>query len=284
MSGLLVGLGALFQATSRALDKFVLSSERVEPRVYLGVSFIFIFFIDLVLFFGTGAALSETIFQGKFLALMGASVILGIIVNAVYYSGLAVQKLTEVEPITLFGNATAVLIAGFLIHGEHDLPSLLLTLLAISAVIWAHLERRHLVFDRYMWCLFLWSLVGAPLSVAVNRELLRAYSPIALEAVRTALMMPFFLFIMRKNELHAHLVKRSWAVLFLLNLLSAVAFVLLNFGYQTMGIIETTLLWMLTPLFVYVFATVFLGEKLRAKNAAAFSVVILSIVALQIFS
>jgi drug/metabolite transporter (DMT)-like permease len=49
------------------------------------------------------------------------------------------------------------------------------------------------------------------------------------------------------------------------------------YGYMKIGIISTTLVFMLSPVFIYVFAKIFLIEKISKRNIIA-SIIILACV------
>jgi drug/metabolite transporter (DMT)-like permease len=54
--------------------------------------------------------------------------------------------------------------------------------------------------------------------------------------------------------------------------------VIIYYGYLNIGVIFTTLLIMLGPIFIYIFAKIFLKEKLNWRNVVAGIVIAASVV------
>jgi len=54
--------------------------------------------------------------------------------------------------------------------------------------------------------------------------------------------------------------------------------IILYYGYNSLGIIFTTILFILTPVFTYIFAAIFLKEKITIKQIIATAVIIACVV------
>ena len=68
----------------------------------------------------------------------------------------------------------------------------------------------------------------------------------------------------------------KWEI-FIIGILWVVFRVIVYYGYLILGVVFTTLLIMLGPVFVYLFARIFLKEKLEIRNIVA-SVIIIACV------
>ena len=148
-------------------------------------------------------------------------------------------------------------------------------LVASVAVVWSHWERYHIKIARDTLPYICWSLVIAPVSAAISKELLTVWNPIALEMVRTGALAAMFLFIFRDaiTKIPVHALR----LLIVTNMFTTVAWVLFYFSYQRLGIVHTLLLFSLQPFLVYMSSIFILKERPSWKRTVGFAVVLVSI-------
>lgn len=268
-------VAAVLQAVSFTLDKAVLSLKRINFRTYTGVSFPLSFLVNLVLFFIFRPSFPADWFSGYYGWLLLGAIAIGFIMNILFYRALDHDKLGEIETLSLLNMIPVIVVSGIVFSDERNFAILLPALVASVAVVWSHWERHHIKIARDTLPYVCWSLVIAPLSAVISKELLIIWNPIALEMVRTGALAALFLFIFRDaiTKVPAHALR----LLIVTNAFTTVAWVLFYLGYQQLGIVRTLLLFSLQPFLVYMFSIFILKERPSWKRTAGFIIVLVSI-------
>ena len=273
-------ISAILQASSITIDKVVLSMKNLGYRTYMGISFPLIFIITLIIFLIFKPELSLGLLKGKYLFLILASVILGIITNIIFYKALKSERLNEIETIALLSNIPVILFAAIFFTNERNYMIVFLALLCSSAVIWSHWQRHHFQLAKKTVPLLIWTLVVSPIGAIISKNLLAVWNPISLELVRSGILAiiigPLYLKYSRGTS-----AKAFWLLL-LTNIFTAIAWILYYFSYQISGIIYTVLLFSLQPLLVYFASIFFLKEAFHWKKFAAFIIILASIIVAQL--
>lgn len=273
-------IAAVLQASSVTLDKVILLKKRIDYRIYTGVSFPLLFVITLVIFLVVRPPLSRELLRGDLFFLLLASVTLSTITNLIVYRALKHDRLVEIEAIGLLQALPVILFSSIIFADERRYAVIIPAVIASLAIVWSHWERHHFQIQRDTYPVLIWLLVAAPIGAAISKELLRVWNPIALELVRSFLIAIFLhKFIARGFRT---MTPSLFGLFVLTNLLSSVAWILVFYGYQRLGIIYTVLLFSLQPMLVYLTSLFFLKERFQWKKSIAFGVVLLSIIAAQV--
>jgi drug/metabolite transporter (DMT)-like permease len=78
--------------------------------------------------------------------------------------------------------------------------------------------------------------------------------------------------------------KESYAMIMVSSILGVIQMVLKFYGFQSLGVVETTMVLLLGPIFVYAFSYFFFGEKkLFLKDALAAGVIVSCIIYVNFF-
>ena len=273
---------AVLQAISFTLDKVVLSVKRVGFRTYTGASFPLSFAVNMVLFFIFRPLFPADWFSGYYGLLLLGGIGIGFLTNILFYRALDHDKLGEIETLSLLNTIPVIIVSGILFADERNFAVLIPALVASVAVVWSHWERHHIKIARDTLPYICWSLVIAPVSAAISKELLTVWNPIALEMVRTGALAALFLFIFRDaiTKIPAHALR----LLIVTNVFTTVAWVLFYFGYQQLGIVHTLLLFSLQPFLVYMSSIFILKEHPSWKRMVGFAVVLISIGVAELLS
>jgi drug/metabolite transporter (DMT)-like permease len=148
-------------------------------------------------------------------------------------------------------------------------------LVASLALVLAHVRKDHFVFDKYS-VAALFSSLFFGFEFVVSRPLLEFYSPFTFYFVRSLVIFligwTFFhpKFVPLKNE-------TKW--LFLIAGAGAVVYrVILYYGYLTLGVIYTTTVFIMAPVLVYIFAAMFLKEKITKRQIVSSLVIVACVV------
>jgi drug/metabolite transporter (DMT)-like permease len=276
---------SVLQAASFTLDKVVLSFKKITYKTYIGVSFPLMFLITLVIFFIFKPPLSWSLITGDYIYLyLIALVFFAIITNILFYKALDQDKLGEMEIISLLGNIPLIIVTGILFTDERNWIVIFLAVAASSSVIWAHWKGHHLQIIKNTKIFLVWTLASFPIRGALSKALLApgALHPITLELLSSGalalILAPFFYKSAKRVSL------KPFLLFVVLNILTVVAWILYFFGYQTLGVVQTVLIFSLQPLIVYFASILVLKEKLEWKKFVSFVIILIAIGLSQVFA
>ena len=282
MNFLLPVLAAILQASSRTLDKIVLSFRNVGYKTYIGVSFPMIFAITLIIFAIVRPPITVDLFQGHLLFLLILSIGLILLTNILFYRALDHDELGEMETLGLFRGLSIVLFASFIFTDERNPYILIPAVIAGTAVLWSHWEHHKFHLAKNTKWFVIESIFAAPISAATAKILLTAWNPIALEFVRAGtlaiLFSPYFF------RTSGKLSSKTLYTFIAINVLTTFGWIFFFFSFQSSGIVYTLLIFSIRPLLVYMASLIFLKEKFHPKKAIAFAIVLVCIIGAQILT
>lgn len=273
-------LAAILQATSYTLDKVILSLRSISYKTYTAISFPMLFAVDCIIWLIYRPPISWSLFGGTAgLALAGTVAMLAI-TNILYYRALDHDHVSEINVLSLTSAIPVIIVNALIFPDERRLAIVIPALIATGAVIWSHWERGEFRFARHTPLFLGWLWFSAPLNAAAAKIILYTWNPIVLELVRDGaialILFPLFRSSIKRFPM------RGWLLFIATNIASSSAWILYFFGYQTLGIVYTGLLFALQPLLVYFSGVLLLKEPFAPKKFAAFLVVLASIGAAQI--
>jgi len=274
-------LSALLQASSSTIDKVILRTRRVTFQMYAGASFPLIFLVTLILFLIFRPPFSFTLFTGATGLLFAITVFITIGNNLIFYRALKTDALGEMQMLNLVHTIPVIVLTSLFFADERNGYIIAFALIATILIIWSHWEHHHFKIAKKSLLFLLWSVTFAPLMAPIAKMLLFSWHPISLELARTGvvalLLWPLFVEQVKKTS------PKTFTLLVTTNTLSALAWILLYFSYQYFGVVYSTLLFLLHPLFVYFASLAFLKEKFHWKKLTAFIIILCSIAAAQFF-
>jgi drug/metabolite transporter (DMT)-like permease len=276
--------GALLEALCMTIEKKVLRKHKMDYRNYSVYGFLamVLVMIPFIFFFwrvDIGALKLTSILI--FLSVIGISVL----ANIFGLYSLKREKVTEIEPIRLMQPLFTILLAFifsffFTIYaGERNPLVLLLALIASVALVLSHVEKHHLKLNKYLIAAIASSFFFS-LELVISRSILDFYSPLSFYFFRC-----LFIFIVCWIIFHPSIktIKNKTRLLIFLGAISAVIYrVIVYYGFLTLGIVFTTILFIVAPIFVYIFAKIFLKEKIKLRQIIA-SIIIIACVIASIF-
>jgi len=261
-------------AYSWIYDKMILSRERVGYKAFLVVVFFFVFVFAIVLFpifgwinFGELTSYHYWLF--------GGAVAIAVLYNYLLQKSIQQQALCEIEIFLWLNPLLTIFIASLLLPGEQNSNIVYASIIAGFAIFFAHIEKRHLKFSSYSLFMFL-AVILMSLEVVVFRLLLEVVSPIVLYALRTGSIFLIYLFIfgIPKKGLPSKKTKEL--------AIMAGMWVFFNFfmftGYKNLGIILTTLIFMMSLSITAIFGYIFLNERLKKRQILATIVIVIAII------
>ena len=271
-------LGSLALASGTILQRIILKKKNVGYKRYLTLEFSAIVLIMLLFVWFFWKTESQA-FELKNIIIFILVVIFSTIANLFAFYSLKGEKINRLQPARILEPLFVVLFAiffSFFVEGlyERNLRIIIPAIIATIALIFSHVEKSHLKFNKYFIAAILGSLFFA-LELVTSRLILHFYSPVTFYFLRSSaiFLLGFFMFKPNINNL-----KNQTKIQILIVGAIWVAFrIIIYYGYLNLGIIFTTLMLMLGPILIYVFAKIFLKEKLTLKNILS-SIVILACV------
>jgi len=267
-------LGGIVLAGGTTFQKRILN-KKADPKLYQVLEFlaIIIVIIPLLFFFWK---LEPGAWELKNILIFSAIVIISVIANLFGFASIKGEKVNNLEPARIMNPLFIVLLAilfSFLNPAlyERDFSVIIPALIAGIALIVSHLKKYHLKFNKY----FRFAIYAAFLSASemvISMLILDYYSPISFYFLRCAAIF-IISYIIFRPKMKGLTTKVELQVLGIATLWVTYR-VLIYYGFIYLGVMFTTLLSMLGPLFVYAFARIFLKEKIGWKNVAASGVIL----------
>ncbi len=272
---LILILGALAFSSSTLLEKIVLKNKNMKITSYFVGVFLSTIIIMLPLLFFFGGVEPEA-FSIKNLIILFFIIIFSIVANLFYFYAIKWEKITAIEPVLILEPLFIVLLAFIFFKSERNYFILIPSLIATLTLVFSHLKKHHLQFNKFLVAGIFSSLFFA-IELLISNLILDYYSPLSLYFVRGFFVFIFSALIFRPN-LSKELNKKERLLIFLTGGFWVIYRVVIYFGYAHWGIIFTTLILMLTPIFVYVFAFLFLKEKLTKRNVVAMIIILICVI------
>jgi len=272
-------LGALSAAGATILEKIALKVNKINIKLFLTSTFlasVLIMFPLIWFFWRVDAPAFKLI---NLLIFLGV-IILSIAANLFAFYSLKWEKIGNLEPARVLEPLFTILLAiifSFFFEGiyERNTNIIIPALIASAALIFSHVEKHHLKFNKY----FLAAIIGSTLfalELVVSRLILDFYSPISFYFLR-CLCVAIFGIILFKPKFKKIEGNHRWQILIIGGLWVGFR-VLVYYGYLKIGVIFTTLMVLLAPIFIYIFAYIFLKEKISWRNIIASIIIAGSVV------
>ncbi len=272
-------LGALALASGTILQKLVLKRKRIDIKFYQTMEFfsIVLVMLPLMYFFWQ---IDLQAFQIKNIFIFALVIIFSILANLFTYYSMKWEKVSNIEPAKILEPLFVIILAiffSYLVDGnlfDRKLSVIIPAFVAGLALIASHVEKHHLVFNKYFIAAILGSFFFA-LELVISRLILDYYSPMTFYFLRGLSIFTLSLIIFRPKFRKLQ-TKVKFQIL-AIGILWVLYRVIVYYGYINLGVIFTTLVIMLAPVFIYLFAYIFLKEKLKPKNIIAAIVILASV-------
>ena len=270
--------GALALAGGTILEKIVLRKRKLDIKLYQVLSFsaIVLIIIPFIYFFwkvDAGALKLENII------ILAVVILFSILANLLTFYSMKWEKITNLEPAKILEPLFVILLAiifSFFVEGLYDrnIHIIIPALIAAFALIFSHIRKHHLEFSKYFVAAIFGSLFFA-LELVLSRLILDFYSPLAFYFIRCFFIALISLALFSPK--FGNLNKKLKGEIFVIGALWVIYRLVLYYGYLNYGVIFTTLMIMLGPVFTYIFAWRFLKEKPDWKNMLASILIIGSV-------
>lgn len=269
-------LGALALGSGTILQKIVLRKRKIGIKTYISAEFlaIVIAMLPFIYFFWK---LDSSALELKNIIIFFLIVFFSIIANLFNVFSMKWEKVSNLEPAKILEPLFVILLAVVFsfIFGEtlyeRNLNIIIPAIIAGLALVFSHIKKYHLDFNKYFIAQILASFFFA-LELVISRQILDYYSPISFYFLRcvSVLLISFIIFRPKFN----YLTKKVKLEILLLGIIWAIYRIVVYYGYMRLGVIFTTLIIMLGPIFIYIFAWKFLKEKINWRNIIAALVIV----------
>ena len=272
-------LGAFLDSILSVIDKKIIKS-RINFRNYIVYIFlsIVIFSLPLVFFFWS---VSPEALELKNLIIFMIIVIISIFANFFVFYSLTREDLSEIQPIRLTTPLFIILLSFIfsfffsVYENERNYSIIILSLIASISLIVAHTKRDHLYFNKYALSAVIGSFFVA-FELVLSKFLLNYYNPITLYFLRS-----LWILIITWAVFHRKLSSIKGKTKFLILLLGIMAVfmrVILYYGYQKLGIVFTTTIFVSSSIFIYIFAWIYLKEKVTLRQIISSIIILICVI------
>lgn len=284
-------IGAFLEGVGTVVEKKILMKRKLSPRTYNTFSFmaISLCLIPIILithyFFPAQFSLKINAEAFSFLNLLFLLlvVIFSIMANLFTFYAMKWEKMTEIEPMRLMQPLFTILLAFFLFAKERQTQTSIITLALIASLVlvFSHVRKSHFSFNKYAWSAIFGSFFFAS-ELVVSGIILKFYPPLIFYFLRCFGIFFFSLFIFKSNP--NKIKKSTWPMILFVSLIWIGYRLLLYLSYTSKGIITTTLLFILAPVFIYLFSWKYLKEQFKWRNVIASIIIVICVVLAMILN
>ncbi|MBI2631834.1 DMT family transporter [Candidatus Pacearchaeota archaeon] len=273
-------IGAFLEAAGMILEKKVLRNKRINYKNYTVYEFLAIVLVMIpILFFtwkiGSGA------FSTKNILIFSFVILVSVIANLLIFFSLKRENVTEFESVWVAQPLFTIILAFILFQSERKISLAIFAFVASIALLISHIEKHHLKFDKYIIAAILGSFLFSVELIASNL-ILKYYNPFTFYFIRSffIFLITFAMFRPSGNELKN---KSLLTTILIIGLIWALYRAIIYYGYQTLGVIFTTTIFILSPVLIFLFAIIFLKEKPTKKQVLSTLIITLCVIASLIF-
>ncbi len=268
-------LGALALGTGTILERFILKNKKIGVKLYQTISFFAITLATLPFLYFFWRLDLGAFALANILLFIGV-IICSVIANLFAFYSVKWEKVTNLEPARILEPLFVILLAiilSFFTEGlyERNLKIIIPAIIAAIALVFPHIKKHHLKINKYIIAAIFGSFFFAS-ELVLSRFILDFYSPITFYFLRCVSIF-FISFIIFHPSLKP-VDKKTCLMTFITGAIWIVYRVAVYFGYMKYGVIFTTLVIMMGPVFIYILANIFLKEKLNWKNIISSLIII----------
>ena len=267
-------IGSFLEAVGTIIDKHNLNKTKINFKNYIVYGFFasVLVMLPLLAFFWR---VDSGAFLPKNLIILGLVVFFAIIANLCINYSLKRENLTEMEPIRVMQPFFTILIAFIIFSEERNWLVILFGVIASIALVVAHVKKNHFVWNKYMVATLFGSFFFA-VEMAISKFIIPYYSPITFYFFRCFFVFAVCLILFRPNL--RELDKRTGGLILFSGLSWVLYRIILYMGYGSYGVILTTIIFILTPVLIMLYAVFLLKEKFSLKQAISAIVIIACVV------
>lgn len=255
-------------------DKIVLSRYRVPIMRFLPLQFIWLAAITAVFLNRWGKLNLDVVLEWRTLVLFAVMIVIAVIWNILYSQGIQKEDLHEFELIMLLSPLATIIFATIFLPSEREWGILIPGVIATATLVITRFRKHHAKISRTAWRTIIAMLLLSFESILI-KELLGAFSPVSLYFFRTLAIALTFIILYRPKLME--MPRNAFALAILSAIFGVTGMVLKFYGFQSLGVVETTMILVLGPFFVYSASNLLFKEHLYKRDVFAAAVVILCV-------
>ena len=267
------------EAVGTILEKKVLKKRSLNCRNYTVFSFLAIIIVMLPFLYFIWHIKSEALLLKNILR-FAFVIIVAIVANLLIFYSLKRKNITEFEPAWIMQPLFTVLLAFIFYQSERNWMIVGLALVASLTLVLAHIRKHHLVFDKYIIAAVLGSFAFS-IELVASKPILDYYNPFAFYFIRCFFILIITYLIYKPKLKDAD--GRSWMYIFLIGAMWVLYRAIIYYGYEKVGIVFTTTLFILSPVLMFVFAILFLKEKPTLRQIISTIIILVCVVLAILF-
>ena len=276
-------MGAFFEASLAILVKKIINKQKVNFMNFIIYIFLSIILVSIPLLFFFWNIKPEAL-QLNNIILLAIIVITSIFANFFIFYSLKKEDLTELQPIRLTTPLFTILLVFIfsfffdIYLSERNYSILFLALIASLALVFSHFKDDKVKFNKYAIAALIGSFLFA-LELTISKSILLYYNPITFYFIRS-LWVFILVWVFLHNKL-SPIQNKTKIYILIAGIIAVMYRVILYYGFLTLGVIFTTTIFILAPVLTYIFAHIFLKEKITLRQIIS-SIIIVACVVLAV--
>jgi len=271
-------IASLGYAGGIVANKFIFCKYRVPVYRFIPLLFVWLALITAVFLRRWGTVDLGLIQDVRIIFIFVLMIAVAISWNLLYYKGIQKEDLHEFELIMLFSPLATIVLASIMLPSERSWSLFLPGIIASGALLVTRVRKHHLKIGMDAWKTII-AMVLLSFESILIKELLGPFSPVALYFVRTLILAIIFFVVLRPKIFQMH--RSAYALTILSAIFGVMQMVLKYYGFQSLGVVETTMILVLGPFLVYIASALFFKEKLFKRDVFAATTVVLCILYVQ---
>jgi len=270
-------IGAFLEAVGTILEKKLLKHKKIDYRNYTGYGFLAIVLVLLPIIYFFHEVQEEALVLKNILIFL-LVIFISILANVLFYYSLKKVKIIEFEPIRLMQPLFTILLAVIVYKSERNWTIVLLAIIASISLVVSHLKKHHLAINKYTISVYLSSLFFA-VELVASKTIIQYYNPFFFYFLRCFFIFLFSFLIFKPSFSILAKDKKIGVMTLIIAAIWVVYRAIIYYGYGVYGVVVTTLLFILAPVFLVILAVFFLHEKPSLKQIISIIIMIACVAA-----
>jgi len=262
------------------VDKVILSKYKIPVKRFIPLLFIWLAIITAFLLPTFGAVSWQALWSYKYILLFLAMLAVAITWNSFYYRGIQEEEIHEFELIMMLSPLVTIILSEIFLPAERNLALFIAGTIASLVLIASRFRHHHLQITRNTGIVVSAMVLMSAESIII-KYLLDVFSPAALYFTRTLVMSVVFLILWRPKLLE--MPAKCFAYTIISAAFGVIQMVLKFYGFQKLGVVETTIILVLGPFLVYFFSAFYFKENLKFRDIVAAIIVITTVIYITFF-
>jgi len=262
-------------------DKSNIERFKIHPREYTFVVFTWLTFFAFIAMLFTRQVDWLKLAQPQYYFGLILLIVLAFGWNKLFYYFEDREQMQDFEVVNLTVPAMTALLGGIVYPEERSLLTFVAVVVSFGALMAARAKKHHFKVNRYTGTLLFMVFVMAAETV-LRKFMLDVFDPATLYFVRVLFVWALLYIFYRPRKLTTDW--QVWGHAAISNIFGVTAMIIMFYGYQEIGVILTTMVFLLNPILVYLLSARYLQERIRMKNIYASLVILAAIILVAILN